>query len=337
MSDLKRACSVVVAMMLAAGGGPRDAFAYLKFGSNVGGREVALHWPTLPVRYYVNDQSVQGVSASDFQAALGRAFSTWQAVPTAGVSYQFAGFTSARPGDGDGMNTLGFRSAPELDRVLAATSFLVDTVTGTMIESDIFFNSAFLWSTSSAGITGRVDVESIALHEIGHMSGLGHSMLGETELQAGGGRRVIGAEAVMFPIAYAAGSVAARTPRADDVAGISDLYPDGDFADGFGSLSGRVTKNGKGVFGAHVVAFDAGSGSMIANFSLDTEGHFSIGGLSPGAYVVRVEPIDDASVDSYFSADAPTDVDFRAMYYDRLVVVPAGGDSGAIEVKVTPK
>ena len=34
----------------------------------------------------------------------------------------------------------------------------------------------------------------------------------------------------MFPIAFAAGSIAARTLKADDIAGISDLYPDGDFA-----------------------------------------------------------------------------------------------------------
>jgi Matrixin len=337
MKRMKRACGAVVAVMMAIGGTSRDASAYLKFGTRVGGREVTLRWSVLPVRYFINDQSVPGVGASDFQAAVGRAFSSWQALPTAAVSYQFAGFTSASPGDDDGINTLGFRSAPELDRVLAATSFLVDNVTGRLIESDIFFNSAFLWSTSNAGLPGRVDVESIALHEIGHLSGLGHSMLGETELQAGGGRRVIGAEAVMFPIAYTAGSVSARTPRPDDVAGVSDLYPDGGFADDFGSLSGRVTKGGRGVFGAHVVAFKPSTGTMVANFSLDTEGHFSIAGLSPGPYVIRVEPIDDAGVDSYFPSSAPTDVDFRAMYFDRLVVVPPGGDSGAIEVKVTPK
>jgi hypothetical protein len=329
--------SIVLATALVIGGPPREAFAYLKFGTNVGGRDVALRWSAMPVRYYINDQSVPGVSASEFQAAVGRAFSTWANVPTAGVSYQFVGFTSAGPGDGDGINTLGFRSAPDLDRVLAATSFIVDTVTGALLESDIFFNSEFPWSTSASGAAGRVDVESIALHETGHLSGLGHSMIGETELQANGGRRVIAAEAVMFPIAYAAGSVAARTLRADDIAGISDLYPDGNLSEDFGSLSGRVTKNGRGVFGAHVVAFNSASGAMIGNFSLDTEGHFSIAGLSPGPYVVRVEPIDDAGVDSFFGASEPTDVDFRAMYFDRLVVVPRAGDSGSIEVKVTPK
>jgi hypothetical protein len=234
------------------------------------------------------------------------------------------------------MNTLGFRPAPEFDRVLASTSFLVDTVTGALVESDIFFNSAFLWSTAASGAAGRVDVESIALHEIGHLSGLGHSMLGETELLATGGRRVLAAESVMFPIAYGAGSVAARTLRADDAAGMSDLYPDGDFRN-FGSLSGRVTKNGQGVFGAHVVAFNPSTGAMIANFSLDSAGRFSIAGLSPGPYVVRVEPIDDAGVDSYFQVNANTDVNFIGTYFDRLVVVPRSGDSGEIEVKVRPK
>src|SRR4029077_11914279 len=92
-------------------------------------------------------------------------------------------------------------------------------------------------------------------HEIGHLSGLSHSALGETELRPGGGRLVTASEAVMFPIAYAIGSIAGRTLKADDIAGISDLYPAGE-ATTYGSVSGRVTKNGVPLFGAHVVAFD---------------------------------------------------------------------------------
>ena len=96
---------------------------------------------------------------------------------------------------------LGFQNRPDLDRTLAATNFFIDTTTGEIVESDIFFNSSFTWSTADAGITGRFDVGSIAQHEIGHLLGLSHSALGETELRAGG-RRVLGAESVMFPIAY---------------------------------------------------------------------------------------------------------------------------------------
>ena len=150
-------------------------------------------------------------------------------MPTSAITYQFGGLTVARPGDDDGSSTLGFENRPELDRVLASTSLLVDTTTGALLESDIFFNAAFAWSVSASGEAGRFDLESIAVHEIGHLSGLGHSALGETELREGGGRRVLAAEAVMFPIAFAAGSIASRTLKADDIAGISDLYPDGDF------------------------------------------------------------------------------------------------------------
>ena len=41
----------------------------------------------------------------------------------------------ALPGQDDGLSTLGFQSRPDMDRVLASTSFLVDTATGALIES----------------------------------------------------------------------------------------------------------------------------------------------------------------------------------------------------------
>jgi carboxypeptidase family protein/matrixin len=313
------------------------AFAYLKFGVPVGGRQVTLKWAQTPVRYFVSDTGVPGVTATDFQNAVGRAFATWQAVPTASISYQLAGVTSASPGSDDGSSVLGFRSRPDLDRVLASTSFLIDSSTGALVESDIFFNSAFPWSVAAAGETGRFDLESIALHEIGHFSGLGHSALGETELASTGGRRVLSSEAVMFPIAFASGSIAGRTLKADDIAGISDLYPDGGFATTTGSLSGHVTKDGQPIFGAHVVAFNAATGLMVGGFTLNAQGQFSIGGLAPGVYVVRVEPIDDAEVDSFFSASQRVDIDFRVAFLDRVGVVPQGGDSGEVALQVVRK
>jgi Matrixin/Carboxypeptidase regulatory-like domain len=327
--------SIVVAALVL--GHPASALAYLKFGVPIGGRQVTVKWAETPVRYFVSESGVPGVTPTDFQNAVGRAFATWQAVPTASITYQFAGVTSASPGSDDGSSVLGFRSRPDLDRVLASTSFLVDSSTGALIESDIFFNSAFPWSVAAAGEAGRYDLETIALHEIGHFSGLGHSALGETELISTGGRRVLSAEAVMFPIAFAAGSIAARTLKADDIAGISDLYPDGDFSTTDGSLSGRVTKDGQPLFGAHVVAFHVATGALVGSFTLNAQGQFSIGGLSPGPHLVRVEPLDDAEVDSFFDSSRAVDIDFRVTFSDRAVVVPKGGDSGQIEVKVVRK
>lgn len=333
---MKRAFSVLVITSLVLGHSS-SAHAYLKFGVPVGGQQVTVKWAQTPVRYFVSDTGVPGVSAVDFQNAVGRAFATWQAVPTSSIIYQLAGVTSALPGSDDGSSVLGFRSRPDLDRVLASTSFLVDSTTGALIESDIFFNSAFQWSTAAAGETGRYDLESIALHEIGHFSGLGHSALGETELISTGGRRVLSAEAVMFPIAFAPGSIAARTLKADDIAGISDLYPDGDFRTTDGSLSGTVTRDGQPLFGAHVVAFDPAAGTMVASFTLNAQGQFSIGGLSPGPHVVRVEPLDDADIDSFFSSSQTVDIDFKVTFFDHVVAVPKGGDSGQIALKVVRK
>ena len=102
-------------------------------------------------------------------------------------------------------------------------------------------------------------------------------------------------------------------------------------------MSGRITKNGQGVFGAHVVAFDPKTGQMVGNFSLNTDGEFSIAGLQPGPHVLRVEPIDDADTDSFFESSEPTDLNFRTVYHDRLIIVPRGGDSGTVVIAVVPK
>ena len=315
----------------------QPAFAYLKFGVTVNGRQTTLKWSETPVRYFVSDRGVNGVTPAQFQTAVARAFSTWEAVPTSAIGYRFASFTAADPDEEDGLSTLGFLNHPELDRVLASTSFVIDNSTGAIVESDIFFNSAFDWSTADNGESGRFDVQSIALHEIGHLSGLGHSALGETELREGGGRRVLASDAVMFPIAYGAGTTTGRTLRADDIAGVSDLYPDGDFTSELGSISGRISKDAGGIFGAHVVAFDLRDGSMVATFSLSNQGNFSIGGLSPGPHILRVEPLDDADLESFFSASRTVDVDFRVTYSDRIVTVPRGGDSGSVTVQVVRK
>jgi hypothetical protein len=335
---LRRFAAAVLSAWLALGhAGP--ASAYQTFGVKVGNRFVQVKWSRLPVRYYVTDRGTAGVTATQFRDAAARAFATWQGVAAASVSATFAGFTAAEPDDEDNQNTLGFASRPDLSRVLGSTSYFIDDATGEILETDIFINSAFPWSVSSSGESGKFDLESIILHETGHLFGLGHSSLGETELIAGGGRRVIAAEAVMFPIAFSTGIVTNRTPRADDIAGLSEIYPSPSTTNDAGGVTGRVTKNGQGLFGAHVVAFSPSTGAMVGNFTTSGQGNVTITGLSPGPYILRVEPVDDADLDSFFDVSAvPTvDINFRVAYSQGFVLAPRGGTSKPFEVKVTAK
>jgi hypothetical protein len=323
--------ATVLALVLAAPVG-----AYLKLGTRIGNRTESLRWSQFPIRYFVTNASVAGVTAQQFQTAVTRAFSTWHAVENTQTSSTFVGFVQSRPFVEDGANVIGYLSQPGQDRTLAATTFTVDETNGRILESDIYFNTIFPWSTADGGGTDRYDVESIALHEIGHLLGLSHSALGETEL-IGGGRRVIAAEAVLFPIAFTRGSIADRSLKADDIAGISDIYGTTTFTREFGSISGRVTKGGRGVQGAHVVAFSPKTGKLVGGFTLTPNGDFVIAGLEPGPHVLRAEPLDDGDVNSFFDDDFDVDVDFRVTFYERVVAVPRGGGARDIEIKVTAK
>lgn len=331
---MRRALALVFAVaVLVLAAAPLSA--YLKLGSRVGTRTVTLEWQTFPVRYFVTNRGAGAVSAQQFQAAMSRAFATWQGVQGVQLSSEFAGFTGAEPDLGDDINVLGFLERADEERVLAATSFLIDTSDGEIVESDIYFNTLFSWSVAQAGEAARFDLESIALHEIGHLFGLGHSALGETEVRPGG-RRVLASEAVMFPIAFSAGNIQGRSLKPDDVAGIRDIYATAAARRTTGSISGRVTRNGAGVLGAHVVAYNPRTGDLVGGFTLNQNGDFVIAGLTPGPHVLRAEPLDDGDLESFLDSQ-DVDVDFRVKFHDRIAVVPRGGGTRGIEIRVVAK
>lgn len=332
---MKRGAAILLTVALVACFSVPTA-AYLKLGSKIGTRTVTLKWSQLPIRYFITDRGTTGVTSTQLQQAVQAAFGTWEAVPTAETSSQFVGFTLSNPSSGDSATVIGFQNRADLDGTLGATSFMLDSTTGEIVEADIFFNSAFPWSTSAQGQTGFFDLQSIALHEIGHLHGLAHSAMGETELRAGG-RRVLAAESVMFPVAFSSGTILGRTLKADDIAGIGDLYPNSTYTRNTGSISGKVLKGGKGVLGAHVIAFDLRTQKLVGGFSLNEDGGFVIAGMDPGPHVLRVEPLDDGDIESFFDVTLNIDINFRAQFYNKVVVVPKGGGTSGVELTVVAK
>ncbi len=308
--------------------------AYLRQSGLVNGRRVSVSWPNRTIRYSVSNVAIPGVTVDALEAALQRASQTWMSAPGSNINFQYDGRTGARPLPGDGRNTIGFLNVPELEGVLGLTATLVDVVTGEAVESDMFLNSANDWSVATAGVDGAYDVESIALHEMGHMLGLNHSALGFFEVRDDDAR-LAAAEAVMFPYAFKPGNIAGRTLKNDDIAGVAAIYPEPDHQAETGTIRTHVRLSGRDVFGAHVMAFNPISGAMIAGFVLE-DGEASITGLSPGPYVLRVEPVDDEDVGSYFD-EPDVDLAFKNTFIDRLIYVQRGATAGPVEISLEAK
>jgi hypothetical protein len=140
----------------------------------------------------------------------------------------------------------------------------------------------------------------------------------------------------MFPIAFSRGTLN-RTLRPDDVAGIADIYGTDTFRKSTGSITGRILKNGAGVLGAHVIAFNPATGVMVGGFTLSPDGTFVIAGLEPGPQLLRVEPLDDGDVASFLDPTLNIDADFQVAFYPRLVTVPRGGTSRSVDITVVAK
>jgi len=91
------------------------------------------------------------------------------------------------------------------------------------------------------------------------------------------------------------------------------------------------------VYGAPVVAFNPATRALVASFTLNELGEFSIAGLESGSWILRAEPIDDADVSAFFAGDSRVDVNFGVAYLDRLAVVPKGGNAGSFEIKLAAR
>lgn len=132
---------------------------------------MGVKWPTnnLPVTYAVNPAN-SGMNEADIQDAIIRSVTEWDNYTSRQLFSDAYAITDKTYGVQDNTNTIAF--GPYADnRAIAVTSVWYIRSTGTIVEFDMIFNTAFQWGNAEIDPT-VMDLQNIATHELGHSVGL---------------------------------------------------------------------------------------------------------------------------------------------------------------------
>jgi hypothetical protein len=296
---------------------------------------IAVRWSTElganPTTILTEDQTPAG-RLNEIEAVIAQSMAAWIGVSGTTLSAaSVAPLTRVATADAcgsDGVNSICFDQADgaftpgvlAFTRVITADAIGVQigsgapaTQVGQILDADIYFDpsdSQITFATPAAlGANPRAyDLESLMIHEFGHLLGFSHSAIWR---------------AMMYPFAAAPGTFTGTRPTGqqpdaplsdDDRTGLRVLYPSPTDAVNVGSIRGRVLPANPlslpvsppgvtGVFGAHVVAVDAESGAVIAGTAggwscsdsgpTQFDGSYEIDRLPVGhSYTVYAEPLD---------------------------------------------
>lgn len=179
---------------------------------------VVERWDDTPIPYYLQLVGSDDVGAGAL-TAVRAAFATWAAVDCADLTFQEFGDApdpttnigaGGRPNGKNEVHWVEDDSWRFGAYVLGVTAPII-APDGRLLEADIAFNGLQVqWTVSG---NGGSDLQSVALHEIGHFIGLQHNL----------GPFFHDDQPVMAP--YIAGGIVGRTLTADDRQAACFLYP----------------------------------------------------------------------------------------------------------------
>jgi hypothetical protein len=262
-------------------------------------------WRTFPVNFIVDNDSAA------FQMQVNTAFTTWNGITTA---KDILGARTNSPIDFKGSNYMmawgNLTADGQQELVFDADGTAISqagydphTINGygpTRKESDGTITDAY-FIINGSGLSGVFDRPSTIVHELGHIQGLAHSAVGMHNSGSFPSEALkpinINSVPTMHP--FPISGTARQTPEADDIAGLSELYPEASFETSFSTIEGKVTRcfasSTTPVIGAQVRVVNKNSNniqlSRFTSFDGNSDGRYTIKGVPPGTYQIIVEPM----------------------------------------------
>lgn len=173
-----------------------------------------------------------------------------------------------------------------------------DNAIDSIAEGQAVFNG-YLFSNAGGGgslAAILVSFKTTILHEFGHMFGLDHTQGGNLE-----GFNNNDSDLTDVPVMFPIEANPLIELQHDDIASVRDVYPVGDEASNYGTITGTLTEDGSRVRGANIVAYlidDSNPRKRAVAGPSDVagagDGAFRLPILIPGNYILKAEAIDSS-------------------------------------------